>query len=1072
VLLSKTCVITVLTLLLASLVGIPRLIAQNVTQGELSGVVTDTSGARVPRAAVVATHTATKFSRETQTNESGFYVINFLPIGDYTLTVEASGFRKHVRSGISLSGGDRKVLDITMEVGELINTVEVTAAAPLVDKADASIGVNLDERTIENLPVNGRDFTALLSLQPGAVQGGGGAFSSGNSLQAGGTHEPGERYSVSMNGAQDSWSSNNFTMDGIDVSEIHFGVLLSNSISMESISEVVVDSSNYSAENGRSASGKVNFISKAGGNNIHGSLFEFYRGTKFQANDYFLNATGKKLPPFKRNQFGGSIGGPIKKDKLFYFGTFERIQIDRTASFNLNTLTKAFKSTLDPAIRSYFDFMPEPHTISRDDPRVGLATLAGPLTNYNNVFLVRLDWNLGNHQIFGRWNRSRQDNSNGAITGGYPDYPVVEETAMDNLSLTWNSTFGPTATNGFSYGLQDRFQNRTQYDGFQSLAPKCPACGVLTVSGVFAGELHPNVFIAPQESRAYFVNDVFRKLVRNHSLSMGGEWRESSSTQGRLNVPGYNYLNLDDLARNSPVSASNTWGYDPFTMGPAIQQDWGFFLQDDWKVNPRLTLNLGVRYDFVTANPDNAERPGRRPVWKNALQLGILNCKICTPGNFLVPGTQVSDRVNDKYFTRAGEKFRNGDYDNVAPRFGFAYDLFGSGKTVLRGGYGIVYQVLEPATFGGQRSAVNGLLNLTISRNDVPNLKFPTLDFKAAGGLKPLAFIDRDIEQGWTRQWNLSIQRELGTGNMVQAAYLGNRTRVLSIFNPSYQLNPFYPDATRPGGGFYLDPCCAAVTMRSAPIHTDYHSLQMTFRRSVAKGLAFSAFYTWSHAIAEYPEAQLGGFYFRKPDITYPDGPGTNFYRFERSAGFNDVRHNFITNFLYELPFGNHAVGRGWRLSGVFDARTGVSFGTPSAGLTNRFRGTSRVDVLPGVPIYTGYVGPDKPYLNKAAFAVPATDSQFPVGPRGERQVLQGNTEQRMIYGPGRWNMDLGLLRDINIKESHQLQIRVETFNVFNHMNWGNPNGINLNFAAPNFGFITQPAQANRQVQLGIRYVF
>ncbi|MSO21687.1 MAG: TonB-dependent receptor [Acidobacteria bacterium] len=1059
-------------LLLVGSAGMPRLFSQNVTRAEVSGVITDASGARVPRAAVVATHTATKFSRETQTNESGIYVINFLPIGDYTLSVEASGFRKYVRSGISLSGGDRKVLDIAMELGELINTVEVTAAAPLVDKADASIGVNLDEKTIETLPINGRDFTALLALQPGAVQGGNGAFSSGNSLQAGGTHEPGERMSISMNGAQDAWSSNNFTMDGIDVSEIHFGVLLSNSISMEAIAEVVIDSSNYSAENGRSASGKVNFISKAGGNDIHGSLFEFYRGKQFQANDYFLNAAGRKLPPFKRNQFGGSIGGPIKKDKLFYFGTFERIQIDRTSSYNLTTLTKAFKSTLDPAIRTYFNFMPEPTTISRDDPRVGLVTLAGPLTNLNDVLLVRLDWNLGSHQLFGRWNRSRQNNSNGAAIGGYPDWPVVEEAAMDNLSLTWSSTFGPTATNGFTYGIQDRFQNSTKYDGFQSLAPKCPACGVLTVNGVFTGEVHPNIFIAPQESRAYFLNDVFRKLVRSHSLSMGGEWRESSSTQGRLNMPGYTYNNLDDLAKNSPVSAGNQWGYDPFTMGPAIQQDWGFFLQDDWKVIPRLTLNLGVRYDFVTANPDNAERPGRRPVWDNSLQLGILNCKVCKPGNFLVPGTQVSDSVNDKYFTRPGEKFRNGDYDNVAPRLGFAYDLFGDGKSVLRGGYGIVYQVLEPATFGGQRSAVNGLPNLTIFRSDVPSLKFPTLDFKASGGMKPLVFIDPDIEQGWTRQWNLSIQRELGTGNMVQAAYLGNRSLVLSIFNPTYQLNPFYPDANRPGGGYYLDPCCASVTMRSAPIHSDYHSLQLTFKRAVAKGLAFTSYYTWAHALAEYPEAQLGGFYFRKPDITYPDGPGTDFYKFERSAGFSDVRHNFNTSFLYELPFGNHPIGRGWQLSGVFDARTGVSYSTPSSGFTNRFRGNSRVDLVPGVPIYTGYVGPDKPYLNKAAFAVPSTDPKFPAGPTGARQVLQGNTEQRMIYGPGRWNADLGLIRNVHIREKQQLQIRIETFNVFNHMNWGHPSGINLTLSAPNFGYIIQPAQANRQIQFGIRYVF
>jgi outer membrane receptor protein involved in Fe transport len=1070
----KTFLVSILVLAVSLIPAAPESFSQEMTKGELSGVVTDASGARVPAASVVATHIATQFTREAQSNDSGVYVMSFLPIGEYTLSAESSGFRKYSQSGINLGGGDKKVIDIVLEVGEVTDVIEVTAAAPLVDRSDATLGVNLEASTVATLPVNGRDFSAVLILQPGAVQGGTGAFSSGNNLQRGGVHEPGERASISFNGAQDSWSSNNYTMDGIDVSEIHFGLLLANSISMESISEVVVDTTNYTAENGRSASGKINFISKSGGNDIHGSAFEFYRGTKLVANEYFLEAAGEPKPDFSHHQYGGSLGGPVIKDKLFYFGSYEGIRLDKTSTLNITALSAPFKATLDPELRAYFDYMPLPTRPSADDPRVGDLTLAGPLANRNDVFLIRFDANVSDtHQLFGRVNRSRQSLSNGARLGGYPDWPNLNETAMDNWSVTWNASPTPTAFNEFSWGLQDRYEGFVQFDGFQDLAPKCPACGVLTVSGVIQGSTVPGQFSAPQESRAYYLSDVFRKLVGNHSLSMGGEWRTHSSSQGRLNSPGYTFQTLDDLAANSPLSASNTWGFEPFAMGPALQSDWGFFFQDDWKVTPRLTLNLGVRYDFVTPNVDNrSEPPGRRPIWDEAVQLGILNCKICTPFNYLTPGTQVEDPINDKFFTRAGDHFRNGDYNNLAPRFGMALDVFGDGKTVLRGGYGIVYQVLEPATFGGQRSAINALPRLSISRNDKPDLRFPTLDFAAAGGLVRLTFIDPDIEQGWTRQWNVSLQRELGGGNMVQATYTGNRTRVLSIFNPRYQMNPFIPDPVDPTGGNYLDPCCGSIGMRSAPIHTDYHALQMTFRRQVTSGLAVTAFYTWAHVIAEYNDRQLGGFFFRKPDLIFPDGPGSNFLRFERSAGFNDVRHNFITNILYELPFGQHPVVRGWQLSSIIDARTGVPFNTPNSGFLNRYRARSRVDILPGVPIYTGYVGPDKPYLNRAAFGVPPQDAEFPVDSSGNKQVQLGKSESRQIYGPGRWNVDLGVIKDNRIGENHNIQFRAEIFNLFNHMNWGAPNGLRLNFTAPNFGRIFRPAISNRQVQLGVRWVF
>lgn len=1037
---------------------------QQQVKAELSGVIKDASGARVPRVTVTATHTATQFSREAQTNDNGFYVIGSLPVGEYVLTAELSGFRKYIQSGITLGGGDRKVVDVQLEIGEVTNEIEVTAAAPLVDRSDATLGVNLEEKTISTLPVNGRDFTALLKLQPGAVTGDAGAYPAGS--VTGSANEAGENASISYNGAFDSWSSSSFTLDGVDVSQIQFGMLSANSVSIESISEVVVDTSNYSAENGRSAAGKINFISKTGSNNFHGSVFEFYRGTRFQANEFLLNSAGTKLKDFSRHQFGGSVGGPIVKDKLFFFVNYEGTRLDRPSSKTLNALTPEFKRTLAPSLRAYLDAVPAPTRISTVDPRVGTVVLQARNVNNNDIFLPRIDWNLGSHQIFGRWNRTRQSTSDGAATeGGFPQWPRVSKSEMDNVGITWNAVLSPTTTNAFGFGRQDFFSTSRTFDGFP--APACPACGKINTPFWYYEEI-PGVLQVPNESSANFLNDNFRKLYGNHQVSTGFEFRRSISSQGRNDQPLYNFLTLDDLAANRPVTATNMWGFAPLAFGPSIQNDWGFYLQDDWKISPRLTLNLGVRYDFQTPIINSDAKPGRRPDWEGLRTGNILNCKICTPGNYLVPGTKAVDPVNDRFFTRPGERFRVGDYNNVAPRLGFALDLLGDGKTVLRGGYGIVYQLLEPHTFGGQRAAINVVPRAAIDRADDASLAFPVLDFsKARGALPPLTFIDPSMENGWTRQWNFSLQKALPRNSLLQLAYVGNRTRVLSIFNARYELNPFIPDATNSAGGQRADLCCAAIDMRSAPFHQSYHALQTTFKRSVAHGLVFNVFYTWAHAINEYNETQGSGFFFRKPDIAYADGPGSQFHRFEKSAGFADVRHNFLSQFLWELPLGNHAIARGWQISGIFDARTGIPFPV-SSGRQNRYRGTSRANRVPGVSPYTGYVGPDRPYLNRDAFATPPADPLFP------GRILLGQDEIRSVKGPGRWNTDLGLLKDVSITERQKVQLRAEIFNLFNHINWGHPRpgGLDTNLSSPRFGMMNTPASSSRQIQFGVRYIF
>ena len=1051
-------------LLLATLLGVAQLFGQQLSKAELSGVITDASGARVPGARVEATHTATQFTRQVLTNDEGFYVISSLPIGPYVLSVELSGFRKYVRSGVNLSAGDRKVIDITLEVGELANQIEVIAEAPLVDRTDATLGVVLERKTIETLPVPGRDFTSLLKLQAGAVIGGRAAYPSASAT--GGANEPGDLASVSHNGAHDSWNSSNFTMDGVDVSQGESGLIYANSVSIESVDEVSVATSNYSAEEGRAMGGaSIKLVTKTGTNDFHGSLFEFYRGNRFQANDFQLNAAGISEPEdFSRHQFGGTLGGPIVKDRLFFFFSYDGIRIKRPALRTRNVLTGAFKSTLDPLLQPFFDVQPEPTTISANDPRLGTVIIAGDDTNNNDVLMPRIDWNLGSHQIFGRWNRMRQGRINEAA--GYPGLPQVTEREQDNGAIVWNFFVSPTMTNEFTFGYAYNVRESTQYRGYQ--APACPACGRIRVPEI--GSPIQSSRTNPRENTIHYLRESFRVVRGNHQFSTGFEFRRMFFSNSELLQPRYRYNNLDDLAANRPIRAENIFGLDPFVQGPGVTPTGALYLQDDWKVNPRLTLNLGLRWDYERPTIENSAKiAGRHPELKKLKGSPVLNCKICTPGSFFIP-PDVFDPVNDPFLTRPGDELQQGNYDNLAPRLGFAYDLLGDGKTVLRGGFGIVYFPTGQEAQGAgtvMDMVENSFPGLTIAREDNPALRFPVADFaQAQGALKRFRFKLADQSTAWTRQWNVSVQRELAGSSVVEAAYVGNRSLLRGRFPPAAAGNPFIPDPSHPAGGERVDPCCAFINILGADTHSEYHALQTTFRRSVASGLNLTVFYTWGHAVSEYGENQSGRFFFRAPNVaSWPDGPGSQFQIVEKSAGFSDVRHNFLTHWLWQLPQIDHPVLRGWQLSGIWDARTGHPFTISGGSLArNRYRSSSRPNRVPGVPLYTGYVGPDQPYLNKAAFALPPADPEFP------GLVLLGDSEQAPIKGPGRWNVDLAVIKNTRIRENHQIQFRAEIFNIFNHVNWGRD--LDTNFSSPRFGFMNNPASTSRQIQFGIQYLF
>ena len=1080
-----------LILLVVGLLSTPDLLAQEtkILRGELSGTITDTTGARVPAVEISAEHVLTNFVRTHITDDTGFYVLSGLPIGDYELSAQLAGFREY-RHTLTLGGGDRKTVNIQLEVGEVTDTIEVIDTAPIIQMSDATIGENLSSETLETVPVNGRDFGMLLLLQPGAM------VMPNHWGQPGRASDPGAPMGLSYNGAHDNWGSTNITLDGVDVTQVGSGLMSSNSISVEAIQEVAIDTTNLSAEVGRSAGGKVVFISKSGTNEFHGSLFEYSRPRFAQANEFLSNAAGDKLGESSRHQYGGSIGGPFIKDKLFGFYTFERIDAAIPSTFQFPAPSAAFKATLAPQLRKYFDLVPLPNTLNEQEPRIGPVNLTGTFNQDNRIHMPRVDVSLGNHTAFFRWNRVRLTKSNGATLGGYPDFPLTNQNWQDNTTVSWNSMITPTLINEVGYGRATYSGLNNSFSGITEFIDpaKGDAFGRLNVlqEQLLPGA-YPHKADTANQAAAHFLHDNLRWVKGSHQISVGGEFRRVLAMNGFDFWPDYAYETLDDLAANSVQTATNRWGDAPFPFGPHITHNGGAYVQDDWKVSPRLTLNVGFRWDWEGAIYNRADPPnghlsflkrdpsGECSTCPNGQSFGhLLNCTICTPGDFIIPGTNIHDAANDHLFTRVGQKLRNGDMNNLSPRIGMAYDLTGDGTTVLRGGYAVMFLGTTPGSHGGSRTGANSVTPVTIARDDVPSLTFP-FTFKGAlpapGSRIAFGFYDHGLEMGHAKQYNVSLQRQLPADIALQVAYVGNKYVSMSSLSGPYRPNPFIPDASHPSGGDTVDPCCN-VHLWSTPGPGRYDSLQVTFRKAMSKGIQVAAYYTWSHSLHQWGRTQWGEFRWRptqeiidrtNPGFRYPDGlVGTTY---AKSSGIADIRHNFISHWLWNIPFSSSGgfadrVLGGWQVSGIVSKRSGMTGlnGWANSGKQNRYRSNSLPNIAPGARTTSGYIGNDRAFLNTSAFSVPGIDPAFAAFDK----ILLGNAENRPFKGPPAVTMDLSILKQTTIYENHRVEFRAEIFNIFNHMVWDRLVG---SLSSARFGF-PQETLGSRQISFGIRYVF
>ncbi len=938
-----------------------------VDRGTLSGVVTDSANASIPVARVKVLAPATGFSREAVTDATGAYRFTALPIGSYTVTVSKEGFATARTEGLSLTVGVSRTLDFQLQIGQVATQVEVSATATPLEQNNADIGSVVEAKQIRNIPINGRNWNFLMMLAPGAVNTG-----------------EGTQNSIRFFGR--SRDENNWTYDGVDATGIkdprqEGGLRLV--ISLDSIAEFKVNSSTYTADGGTGAGGQVNLVSKSGTNDFHGSLFEFFRNDALDARRPFDPA---QIPDFRLNQYGGSLGGRIVKDRTFFFLNYEGLQ-QRLGQAAVNGLVpsaayRARVAAASPALASIVNGYPVGQARTSD---VDVDQFTGVFRNrwQENAGSVRVDHRISDkHSIFGRFN---------ITDGNFNDRRTAlleartSEVRPTNATTQWTAVFSPTTINEARLGFNRSALTRPQ-SGLFPESFEIP--GFTTTLGTSSIDEKPN---------SYSVIDHMSMIRGRHTLKFGGEIRRIQLNAGDEGSIAIRYASRTAFVNNQ-MDRFQVNGVLP--MFGARRTYWIGYVQDEWRVTRNFVLNLGARYENYTVM---TEVNGRGRVFD-------LAC-----GGFCPAGTP--------WYTP--------DRNNLAPRFSLAWSI--APKTVIRSGYGIFY---GPGQNDDVTAAIDSepeRLQLTLAQQS--RLTYPIVPFlpeARSTGAAPRAF-PRDSRNFYSQQWSFSIQQELPSAFIAQAAYVGNRGSKLfgrdrvNLPDPITKLRPL--------------PTFSDVDRKNNWGNSSFHGLQSSLQRSFSKGWLMQAQYMWSKIIDDNAGSGDGAEIMIASCRTC-----------ERGVANWDVRHTFTANSVYELPFRGNALVSGWSLSGMLTARTGTPY-TPTIERTTA-----------AVPdTNTRSQRPNIIALDPVKFAAPANGTW-------------GNAGRNILRAPGLWQMDFGVTKSTRIYERSTLEFRAEAFNLFNRAQLGTPAS---NLSRSDFGQIRTTANdgatgfgTSRMIQLMLRLNF
>jgi hypothetical protein len=985
--------------------GLAINLSAQIRGASLNGTVTDPSGATIPNAKVDVLLPSTGFTRQVVTGSGGVYSVTLLPIGTYTVTISAKGFKIFRATGVELSVGDVRTLNARLPLGSTSEVVEVHASVAALQTSNAEMATVIKQQAIENIPLNGRDYSSLEWLSPGAVNIG-----------------AGEQRDMRFVGT--GTDDNEYTFDGIDATGVQeqnqkVGVRLA--MPLGAIAEFRGSTSVYAADKGGAPGGQFSVVSQTGTNQFHGSAFDFLRNSAFDARGPF----DVTLPPFRMNQFGVNVGGPIKKNRTFFFLDYEGIRQVLDTTIIGFVPSAAFRATVtNPALTPLLSSWPA-GTVPTSDPTVDEWISTGPNNQREDVGFARVDHTFSPRtSIFARMTiddatiREPMDN-----VGGY-DEPLIRPS---NYVAQLTHVFSPTIVNELRGGINRSAMHHWFYGTCPSSTPSngesgtvCPQ--VPPFSSTSTNDLDEEV------GTTIDGYDDLTLVKGRHSIKMGlGVERhrlnnsDESIAQGNIT-----YASSQDFI-NNVLDDYNFVGQ--LTLGGERRTVITSYAEDTWKARPNLTLNYGLRWEHYT-------------VLKEAFGRQAIVTYAC--GGFCPKGTPL-------YFPY---------YKDFAPRVGVAWLPGGAdGKTVIRTGFGMFFEPDQMDDFTDGHESTGQRFD--VSSSTVPNLTWPVFPSELpAPEYSPKAW-QQDRRDGYFEEWDFAAQRMLPGRFTGQIAYEGSQGHRLFGKLDANVINPLTGKRPLPDFGTY--------GLKNNLGNSNFNSLQVSLHRNFTNGWLWGTQYMWSHGLAG--EGFGAG-----------EDPGVqNSYCIECDYSNSpiDIRHSFSVDSVYELPFGpgqrflsSHSVAGeifgGWQLSGIATAESGqpldITIDLPSSAVPDGDAHYTRPDLVPGVPLYPAHQTINN-WLNPAAFATPAPDTW-------------GNLGRNVARGPGYYEIDTALQKKVMITERLALDFRAEGFNLLNHPIYGLPD-TDVSDGPGAFGVITSELNtgaigigASRRIQFMLRLEF
>jgi hypothetical protein len=1146
-------VATLLALCLFLLSSVTTL-SQSQTTGRIVGTVTDEKGGVVPGAEVTVTNKATREARTTVADDSGNYIVPLLPPGAYAVTVKQNGFKKFISEDVKVALTETSTVNATLPVGALTETVTVTAAPSLAQTEDSQMGRVVDTRAVSELPLATRNFTQLLSLSPGTATYLPDNTSVGRNSQ-----------NISVNGGR--VTNNNFQINGIDANSMGTNSAPSLAVpAPETIQEFKVQTSLYDATFGRSGGGNIQAVTKSGGNDFHGGAYEYFRNNVLNANNPFLKAAGVARPILKRNIFGGLLGGPIKKDKAFFFlsyqGTRERngasiinslssnvlvdpkLTNDRSAAtlqatYGLASINPTALALLNTKLANGQYLIPTPTSAN------GTYTGSTPSVFDENQLNANIDYRFNEKNTLAVKlfvSNAPQTLVLPSFLGGGPNVPGFGNFQQNNnrlITAQYMHIFSPTVFNelraGYNFIRVDAVPQEPVNDSSVGItranASAFPGLGLIRINAAAGGVVFGTSSTIDVKAKAPSTTlaDTLSFSRGKHTFRTGGEYRYNENnyvlnffTRGQVD-----FLSFANFLQGSTFVSVFGSGIGDRSLRAS---DYNFFAQDDWKVSRKLTLNLGLRYELDLPAYDTR---GRIATFDPSLYVprpAVNGVAIGPPiGGFVQAGNVIS-QYDVQSIPNVGKRVVDSvDPNNFAPRVGFAYSPFESGRLVVRGGYGVFYSrtsfqyltlnVIAPPTYV---FGVNVFAPVSNPYFPAPSQsQFPTL---VPGVALSGTLFDRGIRTPYLQQYNVNAQYEIFKDYLLEVAYVG--THGVNLFRQiAINQSPLVPTGgsiTNPVTGAVITTNTAANAAARAPFQgvsingffqnqstaqSSYNSLQVSLTRRFSKGMQFLASYTLAKSI-DNASGQGGG--AGNGGVVNPGGVGETSgilgdqhnNRANRGLSDFDRKHRFVFSALYDLPtpkFARQSKGGklllgDWQLASIVTSMSGLPIDIVDTG-AGSFYGLSGGGAALARPNLIGDPFSNVPagYLfNPYAFARPVVAAGAIIPSSGGKATAGaagtdiGNVGRNILRGPRQNNVDFSIIKRFRVGETKNIEFRTEFFNLFNNVNFANPisdlnavaaanfnaDGTIKSGGAGRFGTIISASSNPRLVQFALKFNF